>query len=78
MERMRPPVNQRGGMYALSEEMEMKARISTLSRKVEELEGKQLHEVHTVSYDSFSEGFDVRMCKHCRTIQATTIQCSIW
>ena len=42
MERMRPPVNQRGGMYALSEAMEMKARISTLARKVEELEGKQL------------------------------------
>ena len=49
MERMRPPVNQRGGMYALSEEMEMKARISTLARKVEELEGKQLHEVHAVT-----------------------------
>ena len=28
IERMRPPVNQRGGMYALTEEMEMKARIS--------------------------------------------------
>ena len=36
-------------MYALSEEMEMKARISTLARKVEELEGKQLHEVHAVT-----------------------------
>ena len=44
-----PLVNQRGGMYALSEEMEMKARISTLARKVEELEGKQLHEVHAVT-----------------------------
>ena len=49
MDRMRPPVNQRGGMYALSEEMEMKARISTLARKVEELEGKKLHEVHAVT-----------------------------
>ena len=49
IERMRPPVNQRGGMYALTEEMEMKARISTLARKVEELEGKQLHEVHAVT-----------------------------
>ena len=49
MERMRPPVNQRGGMYALTEEMEMKARISTLARNVEELEGKQLHEVHAVT-----------------------------
>ena len=49
MERLRPSVNQRGGMYALSEEMEMKARISTLARKVEELEGKKLHEVHAVT-----------------------------
>ena len=49
MERMRPSVNQRGGMCALSEEVEMKARISTLARKVEELEGKQLHEVHAVT-----------------------------
>ena len=49
MERLRPSVNQRGGMYALSEEMEMKARISTLARKVEELEGKRLHEVHVVT-----------------------------
>ena len=49
MERLRPSVNQRGGMYALSEEIEMKARISTLARKVEELEGKQLHEVHAVT-----------------------------
>ena len=49
MERMRPSVNPRGGMYALSEDLEMKARISTLARKVEEFEGKQLHEVHAVT-----------------------------
>ena len=49
MERLRPSINQRGGMYALSEEMEMKARISTLARKVEELEGKQIHEVQAVN-----------------------------
>ena len=49
MERFRPPVNQRDGMYALTDEMEMKARLSTLARKVEELEGKQLHEVHAVT-----------------------------
>ena len=29
--------------------MEMKAKISTLARKVEELEGKRLHEVQTVT-----------------------------
>ena len=49
LERMRPPVNQRGGMYTLTDEMEMKARISTLARKVDELKGKHLHEVHTVT-----------------------------
>ena len=45
MEKRRPLANPRSGMYALSEDMEMKARISTLARKVEELEGKRLHEV---------------------------------
>ena len=49
LERFRPPVNQRGGMYALNDEMEMKARLSTRARKVEELEGKQLHEVQEVT-----------------------------
>ena len=45
MEKMRPSANPRGGIYALLEDMEMKARISTLARMVEELEGKRLHEV---------------------------------
>ena len=49
MEKMRPLANPRSGMYALSEDMEMKARISTLARKVEELEGKRLHEVQAVT-----------------------------
>ena len=45
VENMRPSAHQRGGIFALSEDMEMKAKISTLDRKVEELEGKRLHEV---------------------------------
>ena len=49
VEKMRPSSNQRGGIFALSEDMEMKAKISTLARKVEELEGKRLHEVQTVT-----------------------------
>ena len=49
MEKMRPSVNPRGGIYALSEDMEMKAKISTLARKVEELEGKRLHKVQAVT-----------------------------
>ena len=38
-----------GGIFALSEDMEMKAKISTLARKVEVLEGKRLHEVQAVT-----------------------------
>ena len=49
MEKMRPSANPKGGIYALLEDMEMKARISTLARKVEELEGKQLHEVQAAT-----------------------------
>ena len=49
VEKMRQPAHPRGGIYALSEDMEMKAKISTLTRKVEELEGKRLHEVQAVT-----------------------------
>ena len=49
VEKMRPSPHQRGGIFALSEDMEMKAKISTLARKVEELEGKRLHEVQAVT-----------------------------
>ena len=49
VEKMRPSAHQRGGIFSLSEDMEMKARISTLTRKVEELEGKRLIEVQAVT-----------------------------
>ena len=49
MEKMRLSAHQRGGIFTLSEDMEMKAKISTLTRKVEELEGKWLHEVQAVT-----------------------------
>ena len=49
VEKMRPSTHQRGGIFALSEDVEMKAKISTLAIKVEELEGKRLHEVEAVT-----------------------------
>ena len=49
VEKKRPSAHQRGGIFTLSKDIEMKARISTLSRKVEELEGKRLHEVQAVT-----------------------------
>ena len=38
IERMKPIANLRGGNYALAEEMEMKAKLSSLTRILEELE----------------------------------------
>ena len=49
VERMRPASSSRGGMYSLLEDMELKAKLSTLARRVEELEGKRLHEVQAVT-----------------------------
>ena len=37
-ERMRPTANLRGGMYSITEDIEMKAKLSTLTRRLEELE----------------------------------------
>ena len=47
-DRMKPTTNQRGGMYSLIEDMEMKAKLSTLTRRLEELEGRRSHEVWAV------------------------------
>ena len=46
---MRPATNQRGGMYSLLEDMEMKAKLSTLARRLEELEMRNQHEVQAVA-----------------------------
>ena len=35
VEGMKPTVNQRGGIYALTKDMELKAKLSTLNRRME-------------------------------------------
>ena len=36
-DRHRPPVNQKGGIFSLSEDMEMKSKLYSLTRRLEEL-----------------------------------------
>ena len=48
-DRMRPSATKRGGIYSLTEDVELKAKLSILARRVEELEGKRLHEVQAVT-----------------------------
>ena len=48
-DRMKPSANPRGGIYSLAEDVELKAKLSILARRLEELEGKGLHEVQVVT-----------------------------
>ena len=45
---MRPQSNTRGGIYSLMKDMDMKAKVSTLARRLEELEMRNQHEVQAV------------------------------
>ncbi|RVW80709.1 hypothetical protein CK203_053965 [Vitis vinifera] len=46
---MKAPVNPKSGMYMLSEDMDMKAKVATMARALEELELKKMHEVQAIS-----------------------------
>ena len=46
---MRPYFSTRGGMYSLLEDMDIKAKVSNLARRLEELEMRKLHEVQAVT-----------------------------
>ena len=48
-ERMRPSTHQRGGIYALSEDTKMKEKLTTLTRRLEELEMRNQHEMQAVN-----------------------------
>ena len=72
-DRFKPPVNQRGGMYALSEDMELKAKVSTLARRLEELERKRVHEVQVVT-ESHAQ---VKTCFNCQSTEHPGEHCPI-
>ena len=54
-ERSRPSNHQRGGIYALFEDTEMKAKLSTLTRRLEELEMRNQHEMQAANELSASQ-----------------------
>ena len=49
VERVRLAANQRGGMHLLPEDMEMKAKLSTLAKRLEELEMRNQHVVRAIA-----------------------------
>ena len=68
VERMKKTVNQRGGIYSLGEEVELKAKLSTLARRMEELEMRNQHEVRAVTEASMPNQpcFNCQSTDHCR------------
>ena len=67
VEKMRPAANSRGGIYSITEDMEMKAKLSTLTRRLDELEIRNHHEVRAVT--------EASMPNHlCFTFQSTEHQ----
>ena len=64
MGRMKAPVNPKGGMYMLSEDMDMKAKVATIARRLEELELKKMHEVQAIS-ETQTHVMPCTICQSC-------------
>ncbi|RVW73220.1 hypothetical protein CK203_057362 [Vitis vinifera] len=64
MGRMKAPVNPKGGLYMLSEDMDMKAKVATMARRLEELELKKKHEVQAIS-DTQAHVLPCTICQSC-------------
>ena len=71
MERMRPQSSTRGDKYSLSEDMDIIAKVSTLARRLEELEMRKLHEVQEVTKIPMPN----KPCFICQSIEHLGEQC---
>ena len=63
VERMKHTVNLRGGIYSLTKDVELKAKLSTLNKRMEELEQRNRHEVRAVT-ETFMPG---QPCFYCQS-----------
>ncbi|RVW13282.1 hypothetical protein CK203_103406 [Vitis vinifera] len=63
MGKMKAP-NPKAGMYMLSEDMDMKAKVATMARRLEELELKKMHEVQAIS-ETQAHVMPCTICQSC-------------
>ncbi|RVW98935.1 hypothetical protein CK203_033793 [Vitis vinifera] len=56
--------NPKAGMYMLSEDMDMKAKVATIARRLEELELKKMHEVQAIS-ETQAHVMPCTICQSC-------------
>ena len=73
VERMKHTVNPRGGIYSLMEDVELKAKLSTLNRRMEELEQRNQQEVRAV-IETFMRG---QPCFNCESTSHQGEHCPI-
>ena len=60
---MKPTANSRGDIYLLAEEVELKAKLSTLNRRMEELEQKNHQKVWAVAEETMPS----QPCFNCKS-----------
>ncbi|RVW62969.1 hypothetical protein CK203_062377 [Vitis vinifera] len=58
------PQNPKAGMYMLSEDVDMKAKVATIARRLEELELKKMHDVQAIS-ETQAHAMPCTICQSC-------------
>ncbi|RVW36215.1 Gag-Pol polyprotein [Vitis vinifera] len=69
--------NPKAGMYMLSEDVDMKAKVATLARRLEELELKKMHEVQAIS-DTQVHVMPCTICQSCDHVVDECQPCQLW
>ena len=66
-------LNAKAGMYTLNEDIDMKAKVAAMTRRLEELELKKIHEVQAVA----ETPVQVKPCPICQSYEHLVEECPI-
>ncbi|RVW57701.1 hypothetical protein CK203_117285 [Vitis vinifera] len=69
--RMKSQTNAKGGMYVLNEDIDMKAKVAAMVRRLEELEMKKVQEVQAISETSMQ----TMLCSICQSYEHLVEEC---
>ena len=71
--RMKSQPNAKGGMYVLNEDIDMKAKVASMARRLEELEMKKVQEVQAIS----KTPVQAMPCSICQSCEHLVEECPI-
>ncbi|RVW71760.1 hypothetical protein VitviT2T_024512 [Vitis vinifera] len=69
--RMKSQPNAKAGMYTLKEDIDMKAKVATMERRLEELEMREIQEVHAI----FETLVQAMPCSICQSFEHLVEEC---